>query len=356
MSETQPTRVDLVASGSTPYRKCGCGEWVVFITGTTVAVAAIIIGVTISILASRTYGSEYFKYSTSNVREVSLERISSFEGHRRPVRALAHNPILDRVYSAAEDGLVIEWLPSAAFDNSVNHTLPNATGPVYALAVHPNGTNFFSGGVDGIFVHTVGAPLNIVRFGPADVPSYALAISPDGESLFSGSDSGTVREFNTTTGNVIRVYSTGTASPITSVAFNAQSRMMYSGSNDGVTEWDASTRIFKAIVRDYFDEPLKNISALAVSSDGTLYAASNKGVYRRNVTSFPDPSYLRLVLTDRALSLSIASNIIVPVRSFSGHGATSQWQFSQILFAGFAGYLSAMTSTDSGLGLSGTDE
>jgi hypothetical protein len=70
---------------------------------------------------------------------------------------------------------------------------------------------------------------------------YAVAISPDGSLVASGSDDSTVKLWDVTTGQLLRMLE-GHQEAVLSVSFSGDGRVVASGSDDGTVKlWDATT-------------------------------------------------------------------------------------------------------------------
>src|SRR5579885_746744 len=151
-------------------------------------------------------------------------------------------------------------------------------GPVYAVAVSPDGKLIAGGGEDR-HIHLWGAGQMAERHA---LPSHggrvgALAFAPGGKLLASGGTDNTVRLWNPATGKELAALP-GHGAEITGVAFSADGKTLATASADGVAKvWDVTPP--KAPPgprkeRRTLTGPKARINALALSPDGKLLAAA----------------------------------------------------------------------------------
>ncbi len=152
-------------------------------------------------------------------------------------------------------------------------TLRSHNGPVFSLAISPDGNTFVSGSDDrtikrwnlktGKLLHTF--------FGHMG-PVVSVAISSDGHTLVSGSHDKTVRVWDVETGTLISTL-TGGEKKVNAVAISPNSHTIASGNEDRIiTFWQLKPEKF---LRALFGHQ-ESIEAIAFSSNGALFASSGE--------------------------------------------------------------------------------
>src|SRR6266702_1394975 len=107
----------------------------------------------------------------------------------------------------------------------------------------------------------------------------STALSPDGWHIASGSSDGTIRVWNTTTGETVAGPFTGHADWVTSVAFSQDGQRIVSGSRDRTIRlWNATTG---EIVVAPFTEHRDSICSVTFSPNGQcIVSGLNDGTIR----------------------------------------------------------------------------
>jgi WD40 repeat protein len=145
-----------------------------------------------------------------------------------------------RLVGAGEDGSVEVWSRTG---RRLGRFTPHPDcGPLYALAISPDGRSLTVGGLDGhiwVLDARKGKVLRELEGHPQ--PVYSLAFGPDGGTLLSGSGDGTVRCWNPTTGEQTACLA-GHRGAVYQAAFSLDGRRVVSAGTDGeVIVWDEAT-------------------------------------------------------------------------------------------------------------------
>ncbi|MCI0456702.1 MAG: protein kinase [Gemmataceae bacterium] len=144
-------------------------------------------------------------------------------------------------------------------------------GPVYTVAVHPDGRTIASGGVDQRVVlwDPVGATKPRILKHHQE-PVRSVAFSPDGQRLASGAHDGTIGLWEPATGKLARTL-TGHTRGLSLLTFSPDSRTVAAGGDRGeVHFWDAATGTAAPPLKPHVGQP----RAVAYSPDGKQIASA----------------------------------------------------------------------------------
>lgn len=167
-------------------------------------------------------------------------------------------------------------------------TLAIASGPVWSVAVSPDGSTIASGSTDGtiqlwhVSTNNVRVPLRILS-GHSD-PVWTLAISPNGQFLASGSADKTIKLWDLKTGELLGTLK-GHKAGVFSVAFSPDSQSLASGSFDkSIKVWRLHANNYSGLagseVRSFIGHS-QEVQSVAFSSDGqTLASGSTDGTVK----------------------------------------------------------------------------
>lgn len=162
------------------------------------------------------------------------------------------------------------------------NTRMSGSGPIYALALSPDGQTAYAGTM-GIMSDTV-ARIDLATDAPAQLffasrtlPARAVAVSPDGRWVVAGSDDGMVRTWDAETGEPALTLA-GHSAPIYSVAFTPDGQtIVSSGEDSDLRLWDVNSGQLKATFSGH-SAPIRSV---AVSSDGRrVVTGSNDNTVR----------------------------------------------------------------------------
>lgn len=155
--------------------------------------------------------------------------VMSLSAHATLVDQLRFGPTGDRLVTADIDGLVNLWdLPSLT-----PVQLPSDGVPVRAVAIHANGGPI-AGALDdgGVILWDGVEGASIRRFESPESGTLAVAFSPIAALLVSGHRSGTLRWWDTASGEPLHVQD-GHGAPIVNVQFSAAGDLVASAAFDG---------------------------------------------------------------------------------------------------------------------------
>jgi WD40 repeat protein/poly(3-hydroxybutyrate) depolymerase len=192
-------------------------------------------------------------------------------------------------------------------------------GPVWTVAVSPDGRTIASGGAD----RTIRL-WDLAGWKPGDPqpPSriltghtgtiHSIAFSPDGKLVASRSDDGTIRLWNAVTGASVRELARDMKAPVSDVAFSADGKLLATGDEDGsVRLWDVATGEKQSPLRWH----TQSVSSVAFSPDGRFLASAGSQDRKVHVTD------LRTFRRVQTLGPSGAAGTVMKV-AFAGAGRT----------------------------------
>ncbi|KAJ5152980.1 G-protein beta WD- 40 repeats containing protein [Penicillium canariense] len=154
---------------------------------------------------------------------------------------------------------------------SLIQTLPAHKGNVNTVAFSPDGKQFASGSSDGtikLWNTATGDLQKALERHSASVNS--VAFSPDGKHIISGSDDRTIKLWNTATGDLQKIL--GHSESVNSVAFSPDGKRIASGSNDYTIKlWDTITGDLQRTLEGHSDVVL----SVSFSPDGKQIASGS---------------------------------------------------------------------------------
>jgi WD40 repeat protein len=239
------------------------------LAGTVVVALAAITGFVLAVSAQRV--------ATDRARESAALQLAA-EGQARLAGARPGGEILGMQQMLASQALKPTTEGDRALASSVvvQHDVYKMipVGPsVQAVAYAPDGRLVASGDDGGtvrLWDSGTGQPTGDPLTGH-EAPVRAVAFSPDGQRLVSASDDGSVRLWDTGTGQVVGGPLTGHENAVHAVAFSPDGQRLASGGADGTVRlWDAATGrpVGQPMTAD--GDP---VNAVAISPGGQLIAS-----------------------------------------------------------------------------------
>jgi WD40 repeat protein len=154
---------------------------------------------------------------------------------------------------------------------------PGHVGSAYAVVFSPDGHHIASGGMDGtlrLWDVTTGQGLRVFEGHKGSVRS--VAFSPDGRQIVSGGMDGTLRLWGAITGQSLRVLE-GHKGWVQRVAFSPDGRHIASGGMDGTLRlWDATTGQSLRVIEGHEH----GVHSVAFNPDGRLISGGGDGALR----------------------------------------------------------------------------
>ena len=182
----------------------------------------------------------------NSVREwayASPTPVATLSGHQGPVYAVAINPDGKFAASASADKTIRLWNLATG---AAGATLSGHEGAVYAVAFNADGTQLISAGVDGaVRLWDAANGKALATFKPPEgepTPAiFAVAFNPDGNSLAAAGVDGAVRIWTTTDGKLVQVLKDHTDA-VYGVAYSPEGRNLLSVGHSGdLLVWDLAT-------------------------------------------------------------------------------------------------------------------
>ncbi|MBF0160645.1 MAG: AAA family ATPase [Magnetococcales bacterium] len=191
------------------------------------------------------------------------------------IRTLAFSPD-GRVLAAAGDAGVVHLLDRAS--QSPLPPLPGAGGTIYGIAFSPDGTVLASGAADhSIQLWDMAGGRSLKHWQAHGAAVLGLAFSPDGASLISGAQDGSVNRWNMQEAVPTARAFKGNRNSVHAVAYSPDGQWIAAGEYRTIHIWNAHTGQAQPLSKKHASW----VRSLAFNADSTLLAsASDEGVLR----------------------------------------------------------------------------
>ncbi len=196
------------------------------------------------------------------------ETVSKLAAHKRRIVDLVFDRAGKRMMTSSHDGTVALW----RLDRSPPATPEGHEGPIYGMAVAPDGQVIATGGTDTmvrLWRQSTGEQLRVLRGHQQNINS--LSFGPKGKRIVSGSNDGSVRIWDAETGVSIASLH-GHAGEVSSVAYSPDGTMVASGSRDTtIALWEVATQKVSRRLTGHTGV----VDSLAFSPDGKSLASAS---------------------------------------------------------------------------------